>query len=282
MAAGLDGLRVLVPESRELDLFASMLERQGAVPIRCPLVTILDLEDTGPAEAWLRRLAGGAFDDLILFTGEGVRRMMRVADGAGIADAVRDGLARTRKIVRGPKPVKALRELGLGPDITAAEPTTEGLLTTLAALDLSGRRFGMQCYPGQDDEIDRHLAGRGVTVERVLPYRYASHEEDARVAEAIDRMADGNVDLIAFTARPQVGRLRDVAARHGREEALRTAMSRTRIAAVGPVVAQAVTSAGWTVAISPDDNFHLKPLIAEIRMLFGAAATMAWADTGYD
>ena len=63
MAGGLEGLRIVVPESRELDLFVSMLERQGAVPLRCPLVTILDLEDTASVEAWLRRLAAGAFDD---------------------------------------------------------------------------------------------------------------------------------------------------------------------------------------------------------------------------
>ena len=33
---GLEGRRIVVPESRELDLFVSMLERQGATAIRCP------------------------------------------------------------------------------------------------------------------------------------------------------------------------------------------------------------------------------------------------------
>ena len=117
MTGGLAGRRIVVPESRELDLFASMLERQGATAIRCPLVTILDLEDPAPAEAWLRRLAAGAFDDVILFTGEGPRRLMTVAERAGIAGEVTAALGRARKIVRGPKPVKALRSLGLGPDL---------------------------------------------------------------------------------------------------------------------------------------------------------------------
>ena len=34
----LAGKRILVPESRDLDLFAGMMEQHGAETIRCPLV----------------------------------------------------------------------------------------------------------------------------------------------------------------------------------------------------------------------------------------------------
>ena len=266
--SGLAGRRIVVPESRELDLFVSMLERQGADAIRCPLVTILDLEDKAPAEAWLRRLTQGAFDDVILFTGEGLRRLIAIAEAAGIAQEAKDALARARKIVRGPKPVKALRGLGLGPDVSAEDPTSAGLIETLAGLDLAGRRFGMQCYPGQGDELNLFLAGRGASVDRVLPYRYASHEEDRQVLAVIDDMASGAVDLIAFTSRPQVKRLREVASREGREAALDEAMRKTRIAAVGPIVGEAIEEAGWKVAVAPEDSFHLKPMIATMKGLF--------------
>lgn len=267
--AGLVGRRIVVPESRELDLFVDMLERQGATAIRCPLVTILDLEDPAPAEAWLRRLVAGAFDDVVLFTGEGLRRLMTVAERAGLTQDVIDALSRARKIVRGPKPVKALRTIGLGPDISADDPTTAGLIETLSGHDLAGRRFGMQTYPGQGGEMDAFLAARGASVERVLPYRYASHEEDQRVAAVIDEMAAGRVDLIAFTSRPQVKRLREAAERQGRVSALEEAMRATRIAAVGPVVGEAIEEAGWTVAVAPEESFHLKPMIATMRGLFG-------------
>jgi uroporphyrinogen-III synthase len=49
--AVLAGRRILVPESRELDLFARMLEERGAEAVRCPMVTILDVEDAAPIEA---------------------------------------------------------------------------------------------------------------------------------------------------------------------------------------------------------------------------------------
>lgn len=275
MAARLEGLRIVVPESRELDVFADVLERQGARTIRCPLVTILDLEDAGPAERWVRRLAGEGFDDVVLFTGEGVRRLMGVAAQTGITEEARSGFSRARRIVRGPKPVRALREIGLDADVSAQAPTSEGVLATLAGLEFAGRRVGLQSYPGQDDTIEAALRDTGASVDRVTPYRYASHEEDRRVIETIDEMASGDVDLIAFTSRPQVARLLDVAARHGRGEVLGAAMARTRVAAVGPVVAGAVEAAGWRVDVVPETNFHMKPMILAIAALFGAEVSQA-------
>src|SRR5262249_19370517 len=86
MAARLANRRILVPESRELDLFAHMLEAEGATAVRCPLVTILDLEDTSPVDAWVKHLIAGEFDDLILLTGEGLRRILSVAEHMGAKD----------------------------------------------------------------------------------------------------------------------------------------------------------------------------------------------------
>jgi uroporphyrinogen-III synthase len=40
--ASLSGRTIAVPETRELDVFSSMLERRGATVLRCPLVAILD------------------------------------------------------------------------------------------------------------------------------------------------------------------------------------------------------------------------------------------------
>lgn len=268
MAGDLQGRSIVVPESRELDVFAGLIERQGATTIRCPLVSIHDAEDPAPIEAWLRRLAEGRCDDVVLFTGEGLRRLMGVARRAGIADEVVAGLGRARRIVRGPKPVKALREIGLAPDLSAEAPTTDGLVRTMAALDLAGRTIGLQAYPGQPDTLDLALARQGAAVDRVLPYRYASQEEDECVVALIDRMAGGGVDLIAFTSRPQVKRLCDVAEGSDRREALDRAMHRTRIAAIGPVCREAVESAGWRVAIEPEVNFHMRPMVQAITGLF--------------
>jgi uroporphyrinogen-III synthase len=63
---------------------------------------------------------------------------------------------------------------------------------------------------------------------------------------------------------PQLRRLSEVARDSGLEDALRTGLARTRVAAVGPVVAAAVDALGAKVAIMPDGNFHMKPLVNAI------------------
>jgi uroporphyrinogen-III synthase len=49
---------------------------------------------------------------------------------------------------------------------------------------------------------------------------------------------------------------------------LRQAFLRTRIAAVGPVVARAIEEAGGRVSIVPSENFHMKPMVNEITAAF--------------
>src|SRR5215207_2907238 len=98
MSGALSGRRIVVPESRELDLFVSMLERQGATAIRCPMVTIHDAEDPAPVEAWLRRLAESGHDTLVFMTGEGVVRLLRFARLAGMEEGVVEGMRQATKI----------------------------------------------------------------------------------------------------------------------------------------------------------------------------------------
>jgi uroporphyrinogen-III synthase len=268
MSDALHGFRIAVPESRELDLFAAMLERQGASTLRCPLVTIRDVEDAAPVERWLHRLAGGGHDDLVFLTGEGVTRLLGFAERAGIRDAAIEGMRRARKVVRGPKPARALREAGLEPDLPAEQPTTEGVIASLSKLELRGRCVGVQLYPDNPNErLMDFLREAGAKPDSVLCYRYASQEEDGHVADLIRAMAEGSLDLIAFTSTPQIRRLRDVARRFDLETQLGDALRKTPIAAIGPVTAEAVEQLGARVSVMPQSKFHLKPFVAEIVAL---------------
>jgi uroporphyrinogen-III synthase len=263
--------RIVVPESRELDLFTSMLEKLGARVVRCPLVVVRDVADTRELDAWIGRLSQGQYDSLVFYTGEGVNRILAATDRLGLTAAVLAALAKARKIARGPKPIAALRKLGLGADAVAEQPTTEGLLALLATLPLAGSRVGVQLYPDSDDaELRTALEAAGAAYDPVLPYQYVSDEADERVALVIQEMAAGRVDLIAFTSSPQVRRLTAVAQRLGLTAELARAFAATRIAAVGPLTAEAVSQAGGQTAIQPASNFHLKPLVAEIVRALGS------------
>jgi uroporphyrinogen-III synthase len=261
-AGSLSGRRVALPETRELDRLARMLEEEGAETLRCPLVAIEDVPDPRPVIDWLGRFP---FDDLIFYTGEGLRRLHGFARRHDLETAFLNGLRTARKITRGPKPERALRELGLKSDLRAEKPTTDGLMATLSALDLRRRRVGVQLYPGAPDaRFIGFLRDTGAEPETVLPYIYASAADDEKVVDLIDRMAGGGVDVIAFTSSPQVDRLFEVAKATQRERILQEALRTTAIAAVGPVVAVALRGHGLEVTITPDHSYFMKPLVSAI------------------
>jgi uroporphyrinogen-III synthase len=269
----LAGCRIAIPETREIEVLAEMLERHGAVTVRCPLVSIHDVADAAPVEAWLRRFIDDIPDDLILLTGEGLFRLVGFAERAGLAAEFLAALGETRKITRGPKPARRLRTLGLKPDLAAAQPTTEGIIAALTGEALTGRRIAVQFYPDNpDDALLDFLNRAGAEPDPILCYVYGSQSDDARVVEVIREMAAGRIDLITFTSSPQLRRLRQVADQHDCDDALREGLRRTTIAAVGPVVARAIEELGAKVAILPRENFHLKPMVNEIIAAIGKAA----------
>ena len=79
MTGELSGRRIVVPETRELGQLLRMLEERGADTVPCPMIAIRDTPDTAPVKAWLRRFAKRTCDDLVLMTGEGLRRLLGFA-----------------------------------------------------------------------------------------------------------------------------------------------------------------------------------------------------------
>lgn len=270
----LAGRTVAVPESREIEVFASLLERRGARVVRCPLVAILDAPDPAPVLDWSRRLATDALDDLILLTGEGLRRILSCMERHEPALRVQfaEALGRVRKITRGPKPAKVLRELGMKPDIAAEQPTTAGVIASLRGLSLRGRRVGVQLYGTEPNRtLVDFLAGAGAVVATVAPYVYADAADELAVRNLIDQLRAGRVDAIAFTSSAQIERLIGVAS----EEGARLALANTLVAAIGPVVADTLRRHGIEARLMPEESFFLKPLTSALEEALGESRRSA-------
>ncbi|MGH8530421.1 MAG: uroporphyrinogen-III synthase [Nevskiales bacterium] len=264
-ALPLAGRVIALPETRELDLFAEMLEKRGALPLRCPLVGIHDAPDPKPIETWLKLCCEGQFNDLILLTGEGLRRLRGFAERAGVHADFLAALGKLRTVTRGPKPARALREVDLKPHFPAAVPTTEGVIETLRTLELRDRRVGVQLYGEEPNRpLMDFLAQAGALSFPVAPYRYADAAENREVAALIDALAAGRVDAIAFTSTPQVLRLLDVAKATGRSAVLANGFRQVKIAAIGPIVAETLKAQGLRVDLMPAESYFLKPLISEL------------------
>lgn len=264
----LDGRTIAVPETRQTEVLARMLERRGARVLRCPLVSIVDAPDPVPVLAWVRDFNVGTCDDLILYTGEGLRRLLSCIDQHQ-PDLRSDFIARlgqVRLITRGPKPGRVLRELGLKPELTADPATTEGLIGLLRGGNLQGRRIGVQCY-GQtaNRQLMDFLAASGASVAPVAPYAYADQADEAKVMALIEQLCEGAVDAIAFTSTAQVKRLFEVARRRQCEVRLESGLARCIVTAVGPVVAAALEARGVKVDAQPEGRYFLKPMIRALE-----------------
>jgi uroporphyrinogen-III synthase len=272
MANRLNGYRILILETREEAQFSRLLTEQGADVLQCPMFSIHDAPDPAPIEAWVKRFIDKPCDDLVLMTGEGLRRLMKVARRIGVEQNFIAAVDKARKFARGPKPGRALREIGLEPQMTTEKPTSKGIAEMLSRVDLGGHRVALQLYPDRDHSVlIGAIAAQGAGVDPVLPYVYDAKAADANIVTAIDEMAHGRIDAIALTSSGQVRRLIEVAQAHGSEKRLRDGLARTPIASVGPVVSDELKSHGLHTDIYPaNDAYFMKPLISAMASALGS------------
>ena len=274
MTERLSGYRILILETREEAQFSRLLREQGADVLQCPMFIIRDVPDTAPIEAWIARFIESPCDDLVLTTGEGLRRLLKVARRMDVETAFIVALRKARNYARGPKPSRALREIGLEPHATTQKPTSEGIAEMLSLIDIRGHRVGLQLYPDKDHSaLIKAITAQGAEVDSVTPYVYDAQSADANILTAIDELAQGRIDAIALTSSGQVRRLIEVAQAHGCEDRLREGLQRTRIASVGPVVSSELQSHGLRTDIMPAEGaYFMKPLISAMASELGNKA----------
>jgi uroporphyrinogen-III synthase len=274
MADRLNGYRILILETREEAQFSKLLAEQGADVLQCPMFTINDAPDPAAVEAWIRGAITQPFDELVLMTGEGLRRLVKAARRLNIEADFIASLKSPRKYARGPKPGKALREIGLEPQITTEKPTSEGMMEILSRADLSGKRVGVQLYPDKDHRVLLGaIVAQGATAIPVTPYVYDARAADSHIVTAIEEMALGRIDAIALTNLGQIRRLFEVARAKGFEARLREGLAKTPIASVGPAVSDELKSHGLQADIYPDnDSFFMRPLISAMAAALGKKA----------
>ena len=256
---------VALAESRQLEELVQMLEKEGATALRCPMLSIIDAPDDTPILAWLDQLQAGAFDWLVLLTGEGWRRLLTCADRHGRRDAVLAALTKTRTLTRGPKPGKSLKEVGLTPTMIAQAPTTDGVIASLRTLNLQGLTVGVQLYNNSNPPLEQFLREAGAKAVTVQPYIYAPDSDAERIAQLFQQMADGKVDAIVFTSSPQIDRLFEVAEERKQTDLLKQGLAKTLVAAVGPLVQEHLQKHGVAVQVCPEQGFVMKNLVQQLK-----------------
>lgn len=264
----LHGRTIALAEGRQLEELAQMLEKEGAAALRCPLLSIIDQPDHAAVIDWLHELIAGKFTHIVLLTGEGLRRLLGFAERDGKYDQTIFALSRVKTITRGPKPVQALKQIGLTPGKVAHPPTTDGVIEALKQESLNGACVGVQLYCETNPPLTDYLASAGAITRTVLPYIFAAASDGDRVALLIQKMANGEVDALVFTSSPQVDRIYEMAADRNLEEQLKRGLQRVKIAAVGPIVKEKLLEKGARVDIMPEQGFVMKNLVLHIKRAF--------------
>src|SRR5207247_1900081 len=191
-----------------------------------------------------RRLEAGEVDLVVLLRG-----VRTGGCGAALGAGRRLGalLARTRIVARGPKPLAALRELGIAGAHPVPEPFTwRQVLEVVDGLGVPrGGLAAVQEYGAPVPGLVDGLVHRGLRVLSVPVYRWALPEDPRPLAAAAAALARGAADVAVFTNAAQVEHLFRAAAD---PEALRRGVARAVVASVGPVCSEALEAHG----IAPD------------------------------
>jgi uroporphyrinogen decarboxylase len=250
-----DGLRVVAFESRMAGPMADLIARQGGEPVLAPALREVPIGENPDAIRFAEGLLAGQFDVVVFLTGVGTRFLAQAIETQIARETWLPALAKARVVARGPKPVAALRDLGVRVELQVPEPNTwRDLLATLDAnLPVHGLRVAVQEYGKSNPELIRGLEQRGATVTRVPVYRWALPDDIGPLRQAIEEIAQGRVGAVLFTSAQQVEHLLQVAAEEGRAAALRAALEKSVVVgSIGPTTSETLRDHGLPIDIEPE------------------------------
>jgi uroporphyrinogen-III synthase len=253
----LTGLRVLALESRRAAEMAKLIENYGGRAIVAPAMREVPLESNTEAIEFVRALSKQDFDVVIFLTGVGARFLVKVAESIDLREQFVAGLRRAAIVARGPKPVAALKELGVAATLAVPEPNTwRDLLRALDekrdALPVAGRRVAVQEYGSSNTELIAGLQERGAAITRVPVYQWALPEDTGPLRNAIHAIASGEIDMALFTTSVQVSHLLRVAEEMNLESRLREGFERVVVGSIGPITSEELREHGLSVDFEPE------------------------------
>ena len=246
-------LRLAAFESRRASEIARLIERAGAEAFVSPSMREVAVNEDRPAIDFANRLITGQVDVVIFLTGVGVTQFVERVDRHVSRQRFLDALSDVKTVVRGPKPVAALKALGVTPTFRAPEPNTwrEILATLDAQLPVSNLVVGVLEYGVPNVSLTAGLEARGATVDTVAVYRWDLPEDTNPLQKNILRLIEGKIDAAMFTSAQQVVHLLQVAKKMKLEEAFRDSLRSVVIASIGPTTSEMLRARGLPVDLEP-------------------------------
>jgi uroporphyrinogen-III synthase len=276
--ASFDGRRVLTLECRRSPELALLIMNYGGTPIVAPALREVPLESNYQALMFAEELIRQRFGMVILMTGVGVRLLIKIVEPMYGREAFVQALAETRIVARGPKPVAALREIGLTPWATVPSPNTwRELLATVdarvAQAPLDGVRVAVQEYGLANSDLVQALEARGAHVITVPIYRWSMPADLAPLRTAVQAIVQNEIEVVILTAGIQLVHLLRLAAEMGVEAAVREGLERLVVASIGPMTSEELRRQGLPVDLESSHSkmgFLVKEVAEQCEALLRA------------
>lgn len=231
-----------------------MIARFRGQPLVSPSMREVPLEGNRVAVDFAHRVLTGEINIVIFLTGVGFRYLLQAITPDIDRQRFLDTLSDIVTICRGPKPVAAMKEVGLKPTWRVPEPNTwRDLLKTIDEnVPVASQMVGLQEYGIENKSLVAGLEARGAEVYRVPVYNWDLPEEKTPLEENARRLAAGEIDVAMFTSANQVTNLLRV----GREldcldkllEGLRSAV----VVSIGPTTTEMLRNQDIMVDLEPD------------------------------
>ncbi|HEY1801289.1 MAG TPA: uroporphyrinogen-III synthase [Terriglobales bacterium] len=255
-SVGFSGLRVLSLESRRAREIAHLIQNNGGESIIAPSTREVPLAGSPEVGSFVTALLEGQFQAVIFLTGVGARALAEGADAFCPRKEFVAALGRVAIIARGPKPVAALRELGVTVTLNVPEPNTwREILQVLDAnvekVPVQGRSIAIQEHGAPSKELLEGLAERGAIPVPVHVYEWALPEDKAPLKAAVAALIHKEIDIVLFTASVQLQHLLEVAAEMKQRDELLRALKHTVVASIGPTTTQTLKTYGIDVDMEP-------------------------------
>jgi uroporphyrinogen-III synthase len=236
----LEGKRIVVTRAVEQarDLMAR-LENMGATVLLFPAVSFSEPSNTAELDRAIRSL--GVFDWILFTSANAVRFFARRCRKLGVEPS-QDGNYRCAAV--GPATASAVAAEGFSVDHAAQEFLGMALARELSA-SIAGKKILLPRSERARPDLPNELKTVGAEVTEVVTY----HTRGVGVIEpgVMRAIREAQVDVISFFSPSAIENMR---AELG-EELLARLAAKAALAAVGPVTAAALRSAGLPVAIEP-------------------------------
>ena len=248
------GLRVAALESRRAEDMTRLIEKYNGVPFVSPSLREVPVEPNRPAIDFAYRVITGEINVVVLLTGVGFRQLLRTIERHLDVQQFLDALSDITTVCRGPKPVAAMKEVGLAPTHRVPEPNTwRELLKTLdAAVPLANQTVGVQEYGITNTSLIAGLEARGAAVVPLRVYNWDLPVDPGPLQANVRRLVDGQLEMLLLTSAHQVVNLLRTAEGMGLIDQLRECLRRTVVASIGPTTSEMLYESELPVDLEPE------------------------------